>query len=163
MKNQPFSVFPFGTPSVAHSEFFFWGSQRFPLNCKNSGRHPWKNWFNCQKLVFRPPKGPIWAVRAQNKAWKAAKWAPMANPKVSRVTSGRGYVLIPWGQIRPTNKRHLYACSVKKLRFLGQKLALGPCHVQNWVYQDWSSRRSTRMFLWFRFDQGMSGAATSTV
>ena len=54
-----------------------------------------KNGFEAEKTAFLTPKRTILGNLCQKTARRAAERAPTGKPKVSRVTSGHGEVMIP--------------------------------------------------------------------
>ena len=65
---------------------------------------------NLQRINFRlntafvVTKKAILGYEGHKAAWQAAEWAPTGKPKVSRVTSGYGGVVIPLSRDRPSQR-----------------------------------------------------------
>ena len=71
-----------------------------------------------QKNKFRPntafvaTKKAILGYQGHKTAWQAAEWAPTGKPKVSRVTSGYGDVMILLSRVRLRPKKVCYVGEV---------------------------------------------------
>ena len=54
-----------------------------------------KKWISVQKTAFLASKRALLGNQGPKTARRAAKWAPTGKPKVSKVASGYGEVMIP--------------------------------------------------------------------
>ena len=64
-----------------------------------------KNMVSGRKTAFLDPKRATLGNRGHETTRQAAKRPPIGKPKVSRVTSGYGGLMIPLSQFRLTKKR----------------------------------------------------------
>ena len=67
-----------------------------------------KKIISCQKTAFLGPKRATLGNRCRKTARRAAKRPPTGKPKVSRVTSGYGDVMIPLSRVRLRPKKAGY-------------------------------------------------------
>ena len=67
-----------------------------------------KKMISGQKTAFLGPKKATLGNRGRKTARRAAKRPPTGKPKLSRVTSGYGGLMIPLSRVRPTQKNGGY-------------------------------------------------------
>ena len=104
------------------------------IKVKKIGRCLQKNKFWPRNCIFDPRKGHFWEPASHKIDCRKATWAPTRKPKLSRVTSGYGEVVIPLSQIHlsPTQPNPWVLCN--RIWFYA------------WFGQIWS-------FLWWHCDK----------
>ena len=116
-KNGRFSVIPAGTRSIV-IVCHFWMAPTAPPSFVNHGP-------KLRVLIIAIGHWPKMAkiqAGGQKTARQAAKPPPTRKPKLSRVTSGYGGLMIPLSWVRLSQKKWgFHRCSIIKCRILGQK------------------------------------------